>query len=72
MTSMKETEEACEALIRWFESQEIKPSDAVSIMIRLMAMQLTIGTKDLDKLEDAVKATRNMLVLDIGDYLKNG
>lgn len=61
---------AVEALICWFESQGITPADASSCMIDLIAMQLTLKTKDLNQLQVAANATRDLLVLDIASYLR--
>lgn len=64
--------EAAEALMRWFESQDIMPADASSVMTTVMATCLTRKTRDLENLERAVSATRDMLVIDIAECLRYG
>lgn len=66
----KDHDDAMKALIAWFKSQDIPSADAASIMIRLIANQLTTKTKDINSLQEAINATKDMLTLDIASYLK--
>lgn len=66
----KDHDAAMIALIAWFKSQDIMPTEATSIMIRLIANQLTTKTKDIDTLQVAANAARDMLMLDIASYLR--
>lgn len=66
----KDHDDAMIALIAWFDSQAIMPADACSIMIRLIANQLTTKTRDINSLQEAVNAARDMLMLDIASYFK--
>lgn len=70
MTS-QETKSAARALMNWFESQDIMPADAASIMTTLMATALVSHTRDITSLQQAANATRDLLVLDIAILLRN-
>lgn len=65
-----ETIAASKALVNWFQSQDIMPADAASVMTTTLAASLVSKTRDISSLQDAVNATRDMLVLDIALQLK--
>jgi hypothetical protein len=58
------------ALINWFQSQDIMPADAGMIMSQVIARQFVNNTRDILRLEEAVKLQRILLVLDIADCLR--
>lgn len=70
MLTDKEYDEAANALIDWFKSQDIKPVDGAKIMIKLMATQLVAKTTDLNKLQSAISNISIALTCDVVLELK--
>lgn len=63
-------DQAIEALMRWFKTQDLTPQDAEPIMIRLGALLLVNETRDIDQLQKAVTLWRDFLVLEIAGFLR--
>lgn len=51
----KEYDDAANALINWFKSQNIHPKDGAIIMLKLIATQLVARTTDLKDLREAIE-----------------
>jgi hypothetical protein len=62
---------AVKALRRWFQSQEISPSEAGICMVRLMAELLTEKTSDMKELACGIALNRDLLTVEIADCIKN-
>lgn len=65
-----EINQAIAALKQWFMSQDIDPGDAGIMMIKLQAEMFTHKTKDLLKLQEAMKSTSTLLAIEIVGYLR--
>lgn len=57
------------ALIAWFQSQDIMPADAGMIMSRVIASQLVNKSRDPAKLQEAIIIYQTMLTIDIAECL---
>lgn len=66
-----EIDQAIEALVAWFQSQAIMPPDAAVIMIRCLAEQLILKTRDIAKLQGAVYNTTEALSCEIALLLNS-
>ena len=53
------------ALINWFKSQDIKPSDGALIMLRTIATQITSRTHDLEELKEAINNASLVLTYEV-------
>lgn len=62
---------AANALINWFQSQDIMPADAELIMSKVIATQLVSKSRNLDNLHHAVILYRDLLAFDIADCLND-
>lgn len=63
--------DAANALIAWFQSQDIMPADAGMIMTKVIATQLVSKSRNFDNLAMAVNLYQTKLVLDIADCLND-
>lgn len=70
MMADKDRAAAAQALINWFESQGIMPSDAVAVMTTVMAIEITARTRDLNTLHRAIKTVSDLYALDIAEQLR--
>lgn len=61
---------AANALISWFQSQNIKPADGAIVMSSVIAVQLVNKSQNFNDLEEAVEAMRTLLEIDISEELK--
>lgn len=68
----KEYDDASNALIEWFKSQDIKPSDGAIIMLKLIATQLVSKDTDIKNLNEHVKYITTLLSLEIVEELRRG
>jgi hypothetical protein len=50
----RELDAAANALVNWFHSQGISPADGGMIMLKLMAAQLVLKTRDAKLLQDSI------------------
>lgn len=66
-----EMDNAANALIDWFKSQDIKPSDGSIIMLRLISTQLVGKTTNLVELEKAINNLVTILTCDVVLELKS-
>lgn len=66
----KEIDQAIGALVAWFQSQEIMPPDAAVIMLRYLAEQLILKTRNVHSLQEAILHTTDALSLEIALLLK--
>lgn len=57
------------ALIAWFQSQDIMPADAGMIMSKVIAGQLVNKSRDIRALQEAATIYQTLLYLDIVDCL---
>lgn len=67
--SPKEQAQAGNALVGWFNSQEIGPSDAQAIMSKVLALRLTLGVKTRDEANRALDTFMLQLVHDMNNRL---
>lgn len=58
-------DEAVDALIVWFKSQDIEPKDAIPICLRLIAEQFARNDQDPDKLLECIRVSARVLGLEI-------
>jgi hypothetical protein len=72
MMTEEEIDDAILALINWFESQQINPCDGGRVMIKLLAGQYVLKSRNTDELQDAVDLTTWMLAIDIAGFLPKG
>lgn len=61
--------DAANALIAWFQSQDIMPADAGMIMSKVIAGQLVNKSRDTNALQDAVGLYQTLLCLDVAECL---
>jgi len=62
----KEINSAVNALVTWFESQEITPSEAESVMIKLLASVYFLKNKDdMVMLQRAINNNKDLLTIEI-------
>lgn len=66
----QEIDGAIEALTCWFESQEITPPDAGIVMLKLIANQFVLKTREHDALINAVRKTNTLLLVEIAGALR--
>lgn len=62
---------ATDALMAWFESQEIEPADAGLVMFSVIAACLLDKTKDVSELAGAVNCAAQCIAAEIADQLRN-
>lgn len=62
--------EAANALIAWFQSQDIMPSDAGIIMCKVMAIAFVEKSKNIKTLGVATNLTAIMLSIEIAELLR--
>jgi len=67
----KDMFDAENALIDWFKSQDIKPSDGSLIMLKTIATQITSRTHDLDELKEAINNASLILVYEVAMIVKS-
>jgi hypothetical protein len=65
----KEIDAAMPALIGWFESQDISPSEAGLVMVNLMAAQFVLKSHDADQLQEAIDLSTALLATEIAGFL---
>jgi len=70
MLTDKEHDEAANALINWFKSQNINPGDASVIMLKLIATQLVAKTTEVDRLVQAISLATKILTTDVASQIK--
>lgn len=69
--SREELNQAADALINWFESQDIAPPDGAVIMIDVIALQMIGKTRDTYKLAEGIALHATYLSNRISECLKN-
>lgn len=67
----QEYDDAGNALIEWFKSQEIVPKDGAIIMLKLIATQLVARTTDLKDLKKAIDNTAKVIAIEVVQELRN-
>lgn len=67
----KEYDDAANALIDWFKSQDIKPSDGALIMLKLIATQLVARTTDLKDLREAIDNIAQVVAIEVAQELRS-
>lgn len=66
-----EHKDAANALVSWFNSQDINPMDAKIIMRMLLAKVIIDTTTDLIQIADILKSFNFDLASDMANYLKH-
>jgi hypothetical protein len=64
----KEIDAAMPALIGWFESQDISPSEAGLVMVKLMTAQFVLKSRNADELQEALDLTTLLLATEIAGF----
>ena len=54
---------AVEALKAWFISQDIKPSEATGLLVKIIAEQMVSSTDDLQELSTGIALYHNQLTM---------
>jgi len=66
----EEAVDAMNALVGWFESQEISPKEATLLMVALIAAMMTQRTKDSTELKDGITRITNLLTMQVAINLE--
>lgn len=67
----QEYDDAGNALIEWFKSQEIVPKDGAIIMLKLIATQLVARTTDLKDLREAIGNIAQVVAIEVVQELRS-
>ena len=62
---------AVEALKAWFISQDIKPSEATGLLVKIIAEQMVSATTDLQELNAAIILYHNQLTMAVSVQLES-
>ena len=66
----KELAQAADALINWFQSQDITPADGGIIMAKVLASALVTKTENVAELSCATESFKLLLLIEIAAYLR--
>ena len=62
---------AVEALKAWFISQDIKPSEATGLLVKIIAEQMVSATTDLQELNAGISLYHNQLTMAVSVQLES-
>jgi TATA-binding protein-associated factor Taf7 len=65
----RERDEAMNALISWFETMDINPTQAGLIMTRLMAANFVNKSRDTKQLQKAIDLTNALLTTEVAGFV---